>query len=529
MNRSYLQNYLALLLLLCCSVLPLIIAMEVSKSTYSLKDIMAYIIGYSVSLIILVNILRLVFRSANFLYLSSVVSILALVFTSFQTIKYLSNSVGIDRIITHHILWLFYFIFALFLSITIFKNKKYSTALCVIMFLSSGLIVTKYLYSYKSYENKSVATFNKNLLSLDKKATHSINAFIEKPHIFYVILDSYSRQDALKEATNYSNDVFIREMEKKGFYNISNSYSNYNIGKISIASSLQTKYFDSKSTGYFMNDTMDITNGNGEAIKEFKNKGYKYYRAVINRSVGYEGCPQYSDYCFFGKGGITEFQVFLLKLTPLLRTIRVLFPYYSSYSVLKLDDIKNVFPSNEGFPIFSFIHLLQPHPPFIYKSDCSIRNSINIPEWNTKKLFKWSHMLGDEKFKSYYIENIKCINTRILNFTSWIEKKFPNSIVIIQGSNGLGFSYRKEDIYTRPIENVEEKETEQELSILNLIKIPSKCHKYLYSSMTPINTFRLVIGCLEGKNPRFLKDKLYKLHVLGDGKIKDYPYFRKHN
>tara|TARA_B100001093_G_C26409467_1_gene834850 strand:- start:30 stop:617 length:588 start_codon:yes stop_codon:yes gene_type:complete len=187
---------------------------------------------------------------------------------------------------------------------------------------------------------------------------------------------------------------------------------------------------------------------------------------------------------------------------------------------MNLDDIKDTFPLETDIPIFSFIHLLQPYPPFIYRADCSIRTSANIPEWNTKKLFKWSASLEDEVFKKYYIDNVKCINQKIISFINWIESKYSDSIIIVQGSNGLGFLYRKEDIYTRSMETVKKEEIRQELSILNLIKIPKKCKKNLYHNMTPINTFRLIIACLENKEPNFIVDKLYNLQSGGDGKIK---------
>ena len=47
------------------------------------------------------------------------------------------------------------------------------------------------------------------------------------PDIYYIILDSYARQDVLKEVGGYDNSDFINYLTSKGFYVASESCSKY--------------------------------------------------------------------------------------------------------------------------------------------------------------------------------------------------------------------------------------------------------------------------------------------------------------
>lgn len=63
----------------------------------------------------------------------------------------------------------------------------------------------------------------------------------ERPDIFYIILDSYSRQDALGELDNSD---FLRQLERRGFYVAREATSNYNDSIRSITSSLNMSYLE---------------------------------------------------------------------------------------------------------------------------------------------------------------------------------------------------------------------------------------------------------------------------------------------
>ena len=63
-----------------------------------------------------------------------------------------------------------------------------------------------------------------------------------RPDIYYIILDTYARYDALLDLYNFDNGDFIRELEQRGFYVGSQATSNYDRSVQSIASSLNMAY-----------------------------------------------------------------------------------------------------------------------------------------------------------------------------------------------------------------------------------------------------------------------------------------------
>ena len=73
-------------------------------------------------------------------------------------------------------------------------------------------------------------------------------------------------------------------------------------------------------------------------------------------------------------------------------------------------------------PTFMLIHHLSPHPPYMFKADCSFRN------------FLWS-----EEGRPLYIDNLRCTNSKLLEFTRFVAKNDPEAIVVIQGDHGTAF------------------------------------------------------------------------------------------
>ena len=48
---------------------------------------------------------------------------------------------------------------------------------------------------------------------------------------------------------------------------------------------------------------------------------------------------------------------------------------------------------------------------------------------------------------------------------------------------------------------------ERRLAILNAVRLPKRCRETLYSDLSPVNTFRVVFACLEGRASKLLPDR----------------------
>ncbi len=64
----------------------------------------------------------------------------------------------------------------------------------------------------------------------------------EKPDIYYIILDSYTRADVLQKDFGYDNSQFIASLRQMGFYVADCSLTNYPATEVSLSSSLNMAY-----------------------------------------------------------------------------------------------------------------------------------------------------------------------------------------------------------------------------------------------------------------------------------------------
>ena len=118
---------------------------------------------------------------------------------------------------------------------------------------------------------------------------------------------------------------------------------------------------------------------------------------------------------------------------------------------------------------------MSPHWPYITKSDCSYK--------------KYPGKQNLEGYKSAYLCTLKRIE-EMINFLNEID---PNSIVVFQGDHNWEMSYFSEIKYGRRNE------------IFNLIKIDEKCNMDQNINLNNVNTARLILSCITGNNPGFLK------------------------
>ena len=144
-------------------------------------------------------------------------------------------------------------------------------------------------------------------------------------------------------------------------------------------------------------------------------------------------------------------------------------------------------------PVFGYFHMLIPHLPYRFDSEC---NKINT---------EVTISLLEEKKR--YIGQLKCANKETLEFINLIKKNDPKSIIIISSDHGpkIGVNWghlKKDNFGTAWMESY---------SNLIAFHIPSEkeCKKHLYNDITLINVFRIVEGCIKNKKPVLLPNKWF--------------------
>ncbi|MBP9040253.1 MAG: sulfatase-like hydrolase/transferase [Anaerolineaceae bacterium] len=333
--------------------------------------------------------------------------------------------------------------------------------------------------------------------------------------IYYIILDAYSRQDVLMEKMGYDNSGFISALEKRGFYVADCSNSNYAGTKNSVTSSLNYAYLD---------QVLDEEDGEGEIPQELLNNRirldlYRYgYKFVSTRAFSSETDINNADIYLNVttdkgmKDTVAQSQFARLYFeTTLLRPLFELYKMnpvqfdfipdwfflsdsresaigYASYWYMQtnyvLDSLEE-FPTREG-NYFVYAHINAPHGPYVYDANGNFRYTYN-PETAEGNI-------------PPYLDMVSYINKRVLQLVDiLIAKSDEPPIIIIQGDHGAHMITTGLDKH----------------KILNAFYLPADVQKDLYETITPVNTFRLILRDYFKEDIELLPDILYA-KILND-------------
>ena len=307
------------------------------------------------------------------------------------------------------------------------------------------------------------------------------------PDIYYIILDGYGRSDVLKNEYGYDNSEFLDTLRGLGFYVADCSQSNYAQTQISLSSSLNFNYLD--KLGTFIPGSDD----RGRLLALVK-------QSVVRRSLeaaGYKtvafatgfNWTQWDNANYYLApqskfGQLNEFEGLLME-TTFARLIR-------DYSLLgKQDSGSNLYRERTLFaldkldklsyikePKFVFVHLVIPHPPYVFGPT---GGPVAASEEGTTK----SNNEAD-----HYRDQAIYISSRMQEI---VPKIIANSarppIIIIQGDHGP-------TVASSPQSRM------KNLSVYYLPGVDAK----LYPTITPVNSFRVVFNSYFGQNLPLLED-----------------------
>lgn len=296
-----------------------------------------------------------------------------------------------------------------------------------------------------------------------------------KPDVYFIILDEYTSNIALKEKFNFDNSVFINELEKRGFYVARNSTSNYHSTPYSLASILNMNYLDvSPSIKHAdLNYCYRLVRDNA-VVDFFESHQYKLYNYSI---FDVEDIPTSSPDIFLPRGAsLVTRQTLFGKLykeyreafTSNFREI-TLVKYRSSIENL-IDQTKNVTNSASSNPRFVYTHLMMPHFPYYYDST---GNSIPV----SYPVFCDSTLHDRSNYTSY----LKYCNKRVLEITDHIishSSKPP--LIILAGDHGF--------------RDLPDADYRYKFMNLQAVLLPSRSYKAFYDGSSAVNLFRIVLN-----------------------------------
>ncbi len=395
-------------------------------------------------------------------------------------------------------LWAILFITGIYFIVRIKSQLKTITRF---LNITSIILIVIAISNISIYMFKSHTQVLGNLAdipeNLKKRGPHEPETL---PNIYYIILDGYARQDVLKDIYDYDNSDFIKFLEEKGFYVAKRSNSNYCQTLLSLSSSLNLNFIQNltieKSSLKDRSILLQLIKHN--VLFEFL-KQHKY--KIVAFSSGYYGTEIKSADIYKNPIKLSEFHIAIINTTPILAIKHILIPnHYDLHRKKILYTFKEIpgIKTNER-PVFVFAHMLVPHPPFVFEK--------NGDKAEPKTHFMYldgSHLLRFIK-KEQYIEGYRnqliFINKKTKEMIENLLNRNPKPIIILQSDHGPGSHL--------DWENPENTYFGERMAILNAYYLPDGGDELLYDSISPVNTFRVVLNHYFGTDLELLEDRSY--------------------
>lgn len=319
--------------------------------------------------------------------------------------------------------------------------------------------------------------------------TESATADASQPDIYYIILDGYGRGDVLQQSYDFDNSEFLNGLRERGFYVADKSCTNYPGTAFSLSSSLNMRYHESHNPqeGYKGFARMLRSHEVGRQLRDL---GYQLIH--FNTSFVPTACSDIShrslgEAATWLPGGSRMMLLQLVRHSAL-RFVgggdRGLFAAQHRRALRQLSQV----PAISG-PKFTFCHLVAPHPPYVFKRD-------GQTDWNI-----------DQADRGAYIDQVVYLNHEVTKTIDAIlaQSKQP-PIIIVQSDHGPGFSRPK------PGSTSLEEYVQERVPILNAYLVPESVRESLYPTITPVNSFRLLLSQCFGFDYPPLPDRNFLVH-----------------
>jgi len=326
------------------------------------------------------------------------------------------------------------FIFFLLVTgvVLIYRKKElnrltlyFNALFLLLIFLDVFFLVTK----------KDRYTKEKSLQSLNREFVLCDTCY--KPDVYLIVADEYAGEKTLRDLYNFDNSPFLGLLRERRFQIIENSFSNYNITPISMASLLNLDcpgYAGKQLSDIDMIPVYNAIDTN-ILVPFFKYHGYEFFN---NSVFTIDGQPPQAPESFIPvNAGILERQTLLSRLRHdlgfhLVNWNIIHLAEEDDYAVMHnnnkvIKTLKELVLDRGGRPRFIYSHLTMPHGPYYFNSKGEpypLRDIVEGQQWRD----------------DHYIEYLQYTNGVLINLLDFILKNSSDPPVIILISDH-GFRY----------------------------------------------------------------------------------------
>jgi hypothetical protein len=299
------------------------------------------------------------------------------------------------------------------------------------------------------------------------------------PDVYYIILDSYGRDDLLQEAYGYDNTDFLEGLRARGFYVAECSQSNYIRTEISMASSLNMMYLQDLDEAFSPNTTK-----RGKLWDSYKYSAVRYnFEAMGYKTVAYATGFDWNELddadVFYTpppfSAGMSEFETLFIE-TTLARHAQdfgwvdpdeIMGQNFRNRTSLVFDTLDDIARMPE--PTYAYVHVISPHPPFVFGPNGEPTYPPDF--WNENREYP------AKLYARGYQNQLTFLNHKMLEALDVIlaESDTP-PVIIIQGDHGPWLQPRNKRMW-----------------ILNAYHLPGH-QEELFPKISPVNSFRVVFN-----------------------------------
>ena len=326
-----------------------------------------------------------------------------------------------------------------------------------------------------------------------------------EPDIYYLIFDRYGSGDVLRDHYGFDNSTFLDGLRERGFYVADDARANYIKTPLSLVSSLNMEYLDGEEL------SAEAASGKDSGVihrrlrgaltvpSELKQLGYRHLQ-VANWWEP-TATNETADAVFRFEAS-SEFSSAVLRMTALggFGAGAQVEPYdravLRQHTLFQFATLERL--ADDPGPKFVFAHFLVPHPPFVFNSDGSF-----VP----------NEPIANEDEREGYVRQMEYTNRRILELVDRLLARPADErpVIILQADEGP-FPTRYDanewrfDWHTATTEELDEK-----FGILNAYHLPGVDPEEvgLYPSITPVNSFRVVLNAYFGTDLPLLPDRIF--------------------
>jgi hypothetical protein len=315
------------------------------------------------------------------------------------------------------------------------------------------------------------------------------NDSIQKPDVYFLLLDAYSGDVTLKNDFEFDNSKFFEQLEQREFFVQRDSFSNYPNTALSMPSIMNMNYLDF------------IPKLQGEESKDLRLTKQLW---AENKVMQIFHANDYEIYSFYGRLGSSSDMVSenfcksKLNLNP--EFIYELVNHYVPISLVRiqflesqhfdtvtcvLDTMLN-FEKNTDAPIYVQMHIRFPHQPLIFDSD---GNKIDEPVSTSR---------FDSNLKDAYLQQLIFSNKKTIEIIDSIKQRNSDAVIIVMSDHGGRFGVNwvnpSEIDYFRALNN------------LNAVYFPGKSDHFPMN-FSPVNVFRILFNLYFDADYEILEEK----------------------